>query len=165
MRSWAEIDDGQGFGLVRSASWRVNAADLTASSKSAPGGRVLEVGDVAAFVIAVVNSGNRPGRGFVVTDTLPSGLALIPGSVAPAAGTEVDLAALPNGLVWRGGVEPGRTASLAYSARVTSHAGGTLRNRALLDDGAGGRQVLSAAVSVRPRLLLPIALAQVDPDP
>ncbi len=165
MASRAEIDDGQGLGLSRGVQWRVNAADLAGSSKSAPGGRVLEVGDQARFVIAVVNGGNRPSRGFVVTDTLPSGLVLVPGSVAPAAGTDVDLTALPNGLVWRGSVEAGRTASLSYSARVVTYAGGTLQNRAVLDDGAGQRHVLAAQVTVRPQLLLPIALAEVDTDP
>jgi uncharacterized repeat protein (TIGR01451 family) len=165
LRSWADIDDGLGLGLSRAVHWRVNAADLATSTKAAPGGGVLDVGDQAAFVIAVVNTGNRPTGRFVVTDTLPVGLKLIPGSVAPAAGSAVDLSTVPNGIVWRGSVEPGHTASLAYSTRVVTYAGGTLRNRAVLDDGAGQRHILSAAVTVRPQLMLPIALAQVDPDP
>ncbi len=165
MTSEVKLDDGLGLPLTRTATWRVNTADLASSSKSAPGDRVLEVGELASFVVAVVNSGNRPTDGFVVTDTLPAGLVLVPASVAPSAGSQVDLTAVPNGIVWRGAVAAGRTASLSYSARVTTYNGGTLRNTAVLDDGHGNRLKLSAQVFARPHIMLPVTLRQVDEDP
>ena len=96
---------------------------------------------------------------------VPAGLTLVPSSVAPAAGTTVDLSGLPGSLIWRGTVEPGRTSSLSYRARVTTYNGGALTNVALLDDGGGQRYRLVAQVFARPQLMLPITLRQVDADP
>jgi uncharacterized repeat protein (TIGR01451 family) len=165
LSSWVEVDDGQGLPLTRRVAWQVNAADLSASTKAAPGGRAVEVGDEATFVVAVVNNGNRPAGSFVVTDTLPAGLALVPSSVAPAAGTTVDFSGPPGTIVWRGNVEPGRTSSLSYRARVTTYNGGALTNVALLDDGSGQRYRLVAQVFARPQLMLPVILRQEDLDP
>lgn len=165
LSSWVAVDDGQGLPLTRRVTWQVNAADLSSSTKAAPGGRAVDVGEEATFVIAVVNNGNRPARSFVVTDTLPAGLALVPNSVAPAAGTTVDLSGPPGTIIWRGNVEPGRTSSLSYRARVTTYNGGALTNVALLDDGGGQRYRLAAQIFARPHLLLPVTLRQVDADP
>jgi uncharacterized repeat protein (TIGR01451 family) len=164
--AWVELDDGQGLPLLRRVTWRVNAADLSTSTKAGPpADQVLDVGDSARFVVAVVNSGNRPAGRFVVTDTLPAGLSLVPSTVAPAAGTTVDLASVPGSIVWSGNVEPGRTASLTYSARVVTYNGGSLTNVAVLDDGAGQLYSLTAHVFARPHLLLPVALWEREDDP
>jgi uncharacterized repeat protein (TIGR01451 family) len=163
-RSWAEIIDESGLGLVREVTWRANAADLSTSAKAAPGPAEVVVGEAVPFVVAAVNTGSRSAS-FVVTDTLPVGLALVANSVAPAAGTTVDTSSRPGTLYWRGTVAPGQTASLSYRARVTTYNGGVLANRAWLDDGQGEVTALTATVFARPNLLLPLALHQVDTDP
>ncbi len=156
---------GEGITVTRRAAWRVNASDLGASSKSVPDDqRVRDFGTTARFVINVVNLGTRPAGGFTVTDTLPAGLNLLPGTLTPEVGSaRVDD---QGRIVWRGTeLAPGRTASLAYFARVTTWVGGALANHAVLTDDAGGRWDLTARIFARPRLVFPWLGWQRDPDP
>jgi uncharacterized repeat protein (TIGR01451 family) len=165
MSSTALIN-AEGITVTRAAQWRVNAPDLRGSNKSVPDAdRNLTRGDAARFVINVRNSGTKAAAGFVVTDTLPTGLVLIPESVFVESGDPPDLDSQPGSIIWRGSVSAGSATSMSYSARVTSYRGGWLRNRAILTDEEGESIELSASVFSRPLLLFPWAGAQIDPDP
>jgi uncharacterized repeat protein (TIGR01451 family) len=155
-----------GITLTRRAEWRVNSPDLGESTKSVPDERrVLEPGQTASFVIHVRNTGTLPASRFALTDTLPAGLVLDPASVLVDRGTQPDTSRVPGSILWSAEVEPGRVASLSYRARVSTTMGGWLRNRAVVDDGTGGRIELSAAVFAKPRLFVPWVAAQVGSDP
>ncbi|RIL12563.1 hypothetical protein DCC79_00935 [bacterium] len=156
---------GEGITVARQVAWRVNASDLGASSKSVPDDqRVRDHGTAVKFVVNVVNLGTRPARAFVVTDTLPAGLTLVPSSLTPEVG-DATVDALGR-IIWHGvELTPGRTASLSYFARVTTWVGGDLVNRAVLTDDAGGRWDLTARIFARPRLVFPWLGWQRDLDP
>ena len=155
-----------GITITRRAAWRVNAPDLSQSTKSVPDHeRVRDAGQTAGFVLNVRNTGTRPAAAFVLTDTLPSGLELLTDSVLVDHGPPPDVTSHPGTIIWRGEVAPGRVTSLSYRARVRTHAGGLLRNRAVLDDGAGNRHQLVGSVLARPQLFLPWAGARAGHDP
>ncbi|MCB0215245.1 MAG: S8 family serine peptidase [Chloroflexi bacterium] len=154
MASEARIES-DGVTIRRRAAWRVNAPDISGSSKSVPDGqRDLAHGDLTTFVVNVVNAGTRPLAGWRVTDTLPAGLALVEDSWLSEHG-QVDRPR-PDRLVWTGGGLPaGSATSLTYLARVVTRNGGWLTNRAELLGADGQAFVLAASVFSRPQLLLP----------
>ncbi|MFN2114386.1 MAG: S8 family serine peptidase [Anaerolineae bacterium] len=165
MESYADIA-ADGITITRRAAWRVNAPDLSESYKSVPDpDRNLTRGDTAHFVVNVRNTGTRDLGAFVVTDTLPAGLTLVPESVFVDSGSTPDLDTVPGGIVWRGAVDMGRATSMSYSAVVSTYRGGWLRNRAILTDAEGESMTLSAAVFARPTMMFPWAGAEVDNDP
>jgi uncharacterized repeat protein (TIGR01451 family) len=165
LTSRAEIV-GDGIPVRRHAEWRVNAPDLRESGKSVPEGqRYLSVGERATFAVTVRNTGTRAADDFVVTDTLPSGLALVRTSVFADGGGRMDLDRVPNGIVWRGAVAPGHTTALTYQASVVTYQGGWLRNQAVLDDHRGRSMVLEASVFARPQVLLPWLGREIERDP
>jgi uncharacterized repeat protein (TIGR01451 family) len=148
-----EIYDGDGITLRRTAAWRVNVADLTASDKTVNRPGPVDRGDIVRFTISVRNRGSLPVPTFTVTDTLPDGLELLERSITRPAGELVDVT--PHRVVWRSSVDAGGQASLSYDARITTLAGGYLENIARVDDGSGAPMTLSARVLVRPNLLFP----------
>lgn len=164
MRSTVRLG-AEGITLTRALDWRVNAPDLSASSKSVPDDqRQRRHGQTARFVIHVVNRGTRPVAGFRLTDTLPAGLVLVENSLG-ADGGHLEILG-PRGLAWEGPVlAPGAAAALSYDARVVTYAGGRLRNRALLVDDTGDTRILEASIFALPRLHLPWVGRQLDPDP
>jgi len=164
MVATAEVG-GEGITVTRRAAWHVNAADLSGSSKSVPDPqRDRRYGETAKFVVNVTNRGTRPAEWFVVTDTLPVGLTLVADSLFVEQG-EARVAA-PGMVLWRGpSLPPHGTATLSYLARVTTRAGGWLRNEAVLVDDAGTRLALSAAVFARPQLVFPWLGWERDLDP
>jgi uncharacterized repeat protein (TIGR01451 family) len=157
--------DAASIPLQRSAEIRVNTADLRSSFKAVDGGRTeLEIGERARFSIVVRNRGSRPADPFVVTDTLPSGLVLVPDSALSTTGTVTETADAGL-LVWRGAVGPGAEASLSYEAEMATYRGGWLVNRARIVDSYGEILERSAQVFGRPRLILPWLAHQIDADP
>lgn len=141
--------------LRRRSEWRVNAPDLRGSSKSVPDDqRLRRPGQTVKFVVNLANSGTEASARFVLTDTLPSGLVLLPERILAEAG-EVEALA-PDRLVWRGqGLPAGRSVSLVYEALVARRPGGWLANRAELREEGGPALWLEARIFVRPELVLP----------
>ncbi len=165
LTSSAEIH-GDGLPLTREATWRVDAADLSRSIKSANGdGEGLEVGQDVTYSLIVRNDGVRD-TAFSLTDTLPSGLMLVDGSWLlsdPSGSVEADIER--GVLQWSGSVPAERVTTLQYRARVVTRAGGTLRNTALLTDDGGEEWRLSADIFARPRLYFPWNGREFDEDP
>ncbi len=163
--SAAEIDDGQGLTLQRQAELRVNAPDLRTSYKAVDDNwKDLSVGERARFSILIRNTGTQPANEFVVTDTLPSGLRLVPRGIQKDNGT-VEADTTSGTIVWRGTVDADSNAALSYEARVVTYGGGWLRNIAVLTDEYGETITLSASVLARPYLLFPWLGKQIDQDP
>jgi uncharacterized repeat protein (TIGR01451 family) len=154
MRSEVRITS-EGVTVRRELDWRVNAADITGSSKSVPDNRrMLSFGETTRFVINVVNVGTRPLESWVVTDSLPAGLSLVPGSWLIEQGQVRQSG--PQELTWQGErLPPGSGTSLSYAARVTTRDGGWMTNRARLLADADQSLWLEASVFSRPQLLLP----------
>ncbi|MFI0606720.1 MAG: S8 family serine peptidase [Anaerolineae bacterium] len=151
--------------LRRRTLWRVNAPDLRSSSKSVPDDqRMVRPGQTVKFIINLANTGTEPSGRFVLTDTLPAGLELLPERILAESGT-VRLAGT-NRLVWEGtGLLVGSSSSLVYSAQVASHRGGWLANRAELHESGLPSWWLEARVFVRPELIFPWLGREPEPDP
>lgn len=151
--------------LRRQSAWRVNAPDLRRSSKSVPDDqRLLRAGQTVKFVLNLANTGTEASARYVLTDTLPSGLILLPERILAETG-EVEARA-PDRLIWRG--EPlaaGRSVSLVYEALVDRQPGGWLANRAELREEGQGSLWLEARVFVRPELALPWLGREPEPAP
>ncbi len=158
---------GEGLAASTRVGWRVNAPDLSSASKSV--GRPNEpfaYGSEVSFFLNVRNNGTRAADPFLVTDTLPAGLMLVPESWIITAGAgEVTGDPDQGRLHWRGVIPPGGLAALSYRARVVTHEGGPRTNIAVVDDGTGERRSLTASVFVSPRLLLPWVASEIDTDP
>jgi len=166
MRSEARLT-GAGLTATKTLTWRVNAPDLSSASKSTgQPGASYAYGREVAYFLSVRNNGSRAAEPFLVTDTLPAGLALVPESWIITAGAGEVSGDLGDGsLRWRGEIPPGGLAGLSYRARVVTHAGGPLTNVAVVDDGTGERHHLAATIFVEPRLLLPWLGFERDDDP
>lgn len=78
------------------------------------------VGDIVTFTVAVTNKGNRDATGIAVRDNLPTGFALITGSVS----NQGNYNAGGNAINWSGlSVANGATLNLTYKARVNAATG------------------------------------------
>lgn len=151
--------------LRRRTAWRVNAPDLRGSSKSVPDGqRDVRPGQTVKFIINLANSGTEPSGRFVLTDTLPAGLELLPDRILAESGTARLAGA--NRLVWEGsGLPAGSSSSLVYSAQVAGRRGGWLANRAELHEAGLPSWWLEARIFVRPELVFPWLGLEPEPDP
>ena len=104
-------------GTVRSntVTTQVSIATLTAAKNVDKGTSYL--GDTITYQLAVQNTGNVPADGVVLTDVLPNGVTLVPGSLVvsvPYSGT------LDTGLALTDPVAPGQTVTLSFQGTVTA---------------------------------------------
>lgn len=97
------------------ASTQVNNANLSVI-KSADK-EISFLGDIITYQLAVKNSGNVTANNVVLTDLLPAGLSLVPGSLVvsvPYTGT------LATGLQITSGIAANQTVSITFKAHVDS---------------------------------------------
>jgi len=112
----------------RSATTDIIDVNLSTSHKTAfPAGVVA--GEVVTYTLRLVNSGSTAPDPLFVTDTLPIGLTLEPGSLTPGATYD----AATREIRWAGTVWPQDEKTLRYAARVDAGlARGVLINTAVL---------------------------------
>jgi len=166
LRSVARIT-GDGLPAVRGTSWRVDAPDLSGSAKFADGSRSPPPAPGAEITYSInLRNDGVADAAFTVTDSLPAGLLLVEDSTFLSDPTgRVEVEPDVGRLVWTGRLEPRSVTAMQYRARIVSFSGGPLRNRALVDDGAGQRTALEHTLFVRPRLALPWLGRELEPDP
>jgi len=96
------------------------------------------------YTVVLRNSGQSFTQTVRVTDTLPAGLAYVPGTLAASLGVPDDSAA-PT-LKWNGEMLSTPIVTLTYRAAVTAFTTQTLINTAAINPGVGA--VLNRAVSI-----------------
>ncbi|MEW5870987.1 MAG: PQQ-dependent sugar dehydrogenase [Chloroflexota bacterium] len=125
-------------------------AELSFSAKqvSTPGADPLEV---VTYTIHITNTGALIDRPVWVTDTVPLGLAYLPGTLQASAGMVAD-AAQPQ-LTWQGNLSAAQHITISYQVQVTGVFTGSLVNHAVLSAPPLPTQDLYASLAVpRPAL-------------
>jgi uncharacterized repeat protein (TIGR01451 family) len=156
LNNTATIDPGVGAPLDRSASVTVIGPNLTSSTK-AVSSRTAHYGDVMTYSIVVRNTGGSFPATVRVTDTLPSGLASVPGSLAATSGTPDDASA-PT-LKWNGVMSTTSVVTVTFAVSVTMPNAAIIVNAAAINPGYGSPFTRTAAIVVNPHeLFLPLIL-------
>lgn len=147
----ARLDAGDGLILPAEAPVQVDVPWL-ALAQSAPGGEVAR-GALLDFALTVVNRGviTTTAR---LTETLPAGLAVVPGSAWATSG---EVTTTADRLTWTGTLAPGASATIRFQAAVAlSQPGGRLIPRADLTDDRGRLVSAWAEMYVPARIYLPL---------
>ena len=143
----ATIDPVLNPPLTRSTVITVTTSgpNLSGSSKQASAS-TAQWNDVLTYTIVLRNSGQAFTQTVRVTDTLPVGLAYVPGTLTATRGTPDDSAA-PS-LKWNGDMLNAPAVTITYRATVTTFVSQTLNNTATIDPGVGVPFDRSASVTV-----------------
>lgn len=111
----ATIQSGQAV-YTRSVALQVATVELASSGKEASHSQLLP-GESVAYTLTLRNRGLADAQSIVLSDTVPSALAIIPGSLGCTAGG----CQANGGLIgWQGSLTPGQTVTLTYSATLGS---------------------------------------------
>jgi len=113
---------------ARLAGWN-EQPDLSSSSKSASQSAV-QVGDTLTYTIQIINDTGVLTNTLSLTDTIPAGLAYIPGSLLASSGT-ADESNAPT-LSWTGVLTPTPEISVTYAVTVTVVTPQAITNTAIL---------------------------------
>ena len=135
----------------------IGLADLSTSTKSvAP--TTAGPGDVLTYTISINNTGDCDALGAVLTDTIPSEVTLVPGSVKVTGGTGLPAARAraPLGegieiiLTWKDNVPKDGSATLTFQATVNNDVpdGTIITNIAEINDGRGNIVTRDATTTV-----------------
>lgn len=118
-------------------------------------------GQTFNFTITLVSDAPLTETVFV-TDTLPSGLAYVPGTLNAPFGATND--SNPNLLLWQGLMNPTTTVQITYQVTATGVPTGILTNNALVNAQSRGVFTLTRSVSVPAiQTFLPVILRNVSP--
>lgn len=118
--------------------------DLTQSNKTASpalGG----VGDNFTFTINLINNGPPLTQTTYVTDTLPTGLNYVPGTLDAAFGTANNSG---NTLFWAGKMNPTSTLQIIYQATATGEVIGTVSNLVQIKPEGATILIRTASVTI-----------------
>jgi len=108
-------------------------------------------GEVVTYTLWLTNTGGIPDQPVVLTDTIPSGLAYIAGSLTSNQGL-VDDSGAPT-LIWTGNLSESPVMSVTYRVQVAGLVTGSLVNRAVLATSGIPPLTLAASLSI-PRSVL-----------
>lgn len=146
----ARLDAGDGLSLPAQAPVQVDVPWLTLRL-AAPEGEA-HLGEILDFELTAANIGVI-GTTARLSETLPTGLAVVPGSAWASSG---EMTAADDRLTWTGTLAPGIAATIRFRAAVTlPHPGARLVSRADLTDDRGRLVSAWAAVYVPARIYLP----------
>jgi uncharacterized repeat protein (TIGR01451 family) len=147
----ARLDAGDSLVLPAEAPVQVDVPWLTLAL-AAPGWEV-HPGDVLDFELTAANSG-AIGTTARLTETLPSGLTLVPGSAEASSG---EITSAADRLKWTGALAPGDSATIRFKTSVNlPQPGAQLVTRADLTDERGRLVSTWAEVYVPARIYLPL---------
>jgi uncharacterized repeat protein (TIGR01451 family) len=156
LNNTATINPGVGAPFNRSVPVTLNGPDLTGSVKLASSS-TARAGEVVSYTIVVRNSGGSFPATVRVTDTLPTGLAYVPGSFAATSGTP-DASSAPM-LTWSGTLSVTPVVTVTFAATVTTGTTTTLVNSATINPGYSSLLTRTASIVVNPyELFLPLIL-------
>jgi len=114
------------LGSIRRLVGSASSPDLSASTKSASTANA-NPGEVVTYTLQVKNTGAATSGTVFLTDTVPSGLSYVPGSLSATSGT-VNASANPN-LYWQGTLSGTTPVTISYRVNVVA-ASGTFVNQA-----------------------------------
>ncbi len=107
--------------------------------------------EVVTYTIQIANTGALSNQPIVLTDTIPTGLSYIPGSLTASSGNWSD-ANSPT-LTWSADLNTSHTFTITYQVSVTGQVTGSIVNRAQLASPPGVSLPLAQSLSV-PRTVL-----------
>jgi uncharacterized repeat protein (TIGR01451 family) len=143
----ATIDPGVGVPFNRSAAVTVNGPDLASSTKQTSS-NTARIGEVVTYTIVVRNAGGRFPATVRVTDTLPSGLAYAPGSLAATSGTP-DASSAPT-LKWSGVMSTTPVVTMTFAVSVTTPNTTSIVNTVTIFPGYGSPLTRTASIIANP---------------
>jgi uncharacterized repeat protein (TIGR01451 family) len=114
--------------------------DLSASSKSATP-RVAQQGEQVRYTIDVIRTGKPLTRTVRLTDTLPTGLSYVPGSLSPVEGVYQD-----GQITWSGCLSDTASVRIEYTATVTPSDPIALTNLAEIEGDPDGLLTCSETI-------------------
>lgn len=121
----------------------VQTTDLSASRKSASAS-TAQFGDTVTYTVTILNRGMPFTHTVRLTDTLPTELSYIPGTLTTTWGTlDDDLAPT---LRWSGTLSDTSVVTLTYAVTVTTPSAQVITNTAQIDDGQGNVRQHSATI-------------------
>lgn len=123
---------------------RAQTPDLSDSSKQATP-LAPAAGQTVTYTIVLQNTGAALTESLSLTDTVPAGLAYLPGSLSATAGATDDSAA-PT-LLWSGTLT-GTAVTITYAATVTETQPRVITNTVTVDAGSAGTLTRSAVIVV-----------------
>jgi len=138
--------DYLGGTIRRLADARDSSPDLSTSTKSAST-TSADPGETITYTIQLTNTGEASGATIFLTDTLPTGLNYIPGTLQATDG-KVDDSDIPR-LYWQGGVSSSRSVKITYQASVQADWTGNLINQAQLTGQTIQSTILDNALLVQ----------------
>ncbi|RLC66855.1 MAG: hypothetical protein DRI48_03750, partial [Chloroflexi bacterium] len=118
--------------LTRTAVTRIAQTDLSASHKRAAVDRFPE-GEVVDYEVVIQNSGGADVLSATMSDTIPTGVAYVPGSAWATDGVVTDTA---SAIEWSGTVASGSAVTVSFAVTVTAPAGDAITNTAIISDAA-----------------------------
>ena len=152
----AQIDPVISPTLTRSAPITILNAppDLSPSTKQASSGSA-NAGDALTYTIVLRNAGGPATNTIHITDTLPTGLNYLPGSLTATLGT-VDESNVPT-LTWQGALSTTPSVTLTYVVTASVVSPTAITNNVVIDPGVTATFTRSATVVVNGiRLYLPL---------
>ena len=130
----------------------------TASRATAVGG------DVVTYTISVRNNATIDAAAVHLTDTLPTNLSLVNGSLTASAG---GLGIQGQVITWAGAINSSQTVLITYAARLANAipVGTLVTNPLAIDNGAGAVFNTRATVKVGSFVFLPLVMRRWPPIP
>ncbi len=150
---WADDSPGD-FDAFHSS--RVAPVFSASYKKAAP---LAVPGGAVSYVIVARNDGTSP-LSLTMTDTVPAEVTYVAGTARASAGS---VSVLGDQIVWQGVVPTGGEARVSFLADVGEAVpvGATIRNRAVIGDGAGNTVTVEATTTiVASQISLPIILSE-----
>jgi uncharacterized repeat protein (TIGR01451 family) len=142
----------------RSAAITISNAppDLSTSTKQAAPA-LARFGETISYTILLRNTGGPATNTVRVTDTVPSALGYVTGSLAATSGS-VDASSAPT-LKWTGVISSSSIVSVTFAVTVVTTNTGVITNTADIDPGVGAPFTRTAAAFLNPsRTYLPLIL-------
>ncbi|MGC9396208.1 MAG: hypothetical protein ACP5J4_15300 [Anaerolineae bacterium] len=128
---------------ARLAGWDGGISALDASKTASQA--EATPGETITYTVAIQASGTPPTETVMLSDTVPAGLAYIPGSLAATSGA-VDDAAAP-ALAWTGLLTPTPAVTVTYAVTVATTEWRSITNTAVIT--AEGQEALTRTATVQ----------------
>lgn len=147
----ARLAQQEGLTLTAQATVLVDGARFTLAKRGTP--EAITPGQRVTYTLTAANRGVAAGAA-VISDALPSGMALVPGS---AIATQGVITEETRGLRWSGALAAGDEAQITFEATTAAARGGAhLVNRAELREENGRLRRARTQTTILSRMYLPL---------
>jgi uncharacterized repeat protein (TIGR01451 family) len=146
----AHLAQREGLTLTAQTTVLVDSARFTLAKRGTPD--AITLGQRVTYTLTVANRGVAAGAA-VISDALPSGMALVPGSAVATQGVITEETA---GLRWSGTLAAGDEAQITFEATAVVASGARLVNRAELREEDGRLRRARTQTAILTRAYLPL---------